>query len=508
MKETPVAFLQATGRFFGSWTGTSFTDNSASADRKVVRRLQIRSGARIDGLALDFTDGTSTSWHGGQGGSYNTYALETGEDFTSIRVCADETYINGLQFITSKGRESPWYGSRSGTSSSWELDGRALAGFMGSTTLFMNGLMPFWSERYSPATLNNLQSCITESEHIRKEIELAATRCAQLRHQTEQLQRDIEVGLRAPANRAIQGVGVLCGSIEELYEETQRAVVLQSEEVKRLVKVCKGQAAVVAKRFKDLYDDSTKMTERGGELTVELTARLGESESRIKRLNDLQSVADGLKKGAEVRAETMREKQSTAERSAERAQETKREAQRKRREAETARTIRDIFTFGLGRLGDWFGLDEAVRYADKLVESCQRNLDDAQRDMREAQNNLSNIRSEVNRFIQLHSSIDSYKGDVQTTMRLAISLREKNMQLQNTSFDISLFLGGLVARSETIQTKFTAAQFAKAIISVEQLLVTQTKVKGLIRDSPEKLEKTMQMIAKSDEIADALDDMM
>ena len=170
--------------------------------------------------------------------------------------------------------------------------------------------------------------------------------------------------------------------------------------------------------------------------------------------------------------------------------------------------IRDIFTFGLGRLGDWFGLDEAVRYADKLVESCQRNLEQAQNDMRAAETTLSSIRTEVDRFYQLHSSIDSYKGDLQGVQRQAIALREKNMQLQNTSFDISLFLGGLVARSETIETKYNAAQFAKAVIAVEQLLLTSTKVKGLIRDDAPKLESTMEMIARSDAVADALDDII
>ena len=39
---------------------------------------------------------------------------------------------------------------------------------------------------------------------------------------------------------------------------------------------------------------------------MELTAKLGESEARMRRLENLQSVADGLRKGAEVRAETMR----------------------------------------------------------------------------------------------------------------------------------------------------------------------------------------------------------
>lgn len=128
--------------------------------------------------------------------------------------------------------------------------------------------------------------------------------------------------------------------------------------------------------------------------------------------------------------------------------------------------------------------------------------------MRDAQNTLSNISSEVNRFIQLHSNIDSYKQDIQGVMRAVIALREKNMQLQNTSLDLSLFLSGLVARSETIQTKFTAAQFAKAIISVEQLLITPTNVRGLIRDNPTKLESTMEMIAKSDAVAEAIEDMM
>ena len=42
------------------------------------------------------------------------------------------------------------------------------------------------------------------------------------------------------------------------------------------------------------------------QLTVELTAKLGESESRMKRLDNLQSVADGLKRGAEAQADTMR----------------------------------------------------------------------------------------------------------------------------------------------------------------------------------------------------------
>ncbi|KAK7695518.1 hypothetical protein QCA50_000154 [Cerrena zonata] len=307
LKETPITFLQATGRFFGSWMGTSFTDNLSNVDCKVIHQLRIQCGECIDGLALDFTDGSSTEWHGGWGGDHYTYMLDGGEDFISIRIMVDKNYINGLQFITSKGCESMWYGSRSGVSSNWELDSRALAGFMGSTGQYINGLMPFWSECYSPAMLTNLQSCITEGEHIRKEIELASTQCAQLRHQTEQLQHDIEVGLRAPVDRAIQGVGVLCGTIQDLYDETQKAIVLQNLAIQRLLKVCEGQAAVVAQCFKDLYDESMKMLEASSKLSLECTAKLGKSETRMMHLNNLQSVVDSLKKSVEVRADTMQD---------------------------------------------------------------------------------------------------------------------------------------------------------------------------------------------------------
>ncbi|KAI0804788.1 hypothetical protein BC629DRAFT_1733146 [Irpex lacteus] len=354
----------------------------------------------------------------------------------------------------------------------------------------------------------DLQSCITEGEAIRREIELVTTRCAQLRHQTEQLQRDIEVGLWAPADHAVQGVGVLCGTIEDLYEGTQQAVVLQSEERKRLVGLCKGQAAIVAERFKHLYNETTKIIERGGELSLELTAKLGESETQATRLNNLQSAVNGLKKSAEARAQAMMEKQRSAQDSACNARNTQQAAREKSREAETAIIVRNVFTFGLGMIGDWFGLEREERYADELVASCQRNLERAQQDMQDAQNALTNIRSETDRFIQLHSSIDSYKSDVQGTMQLAISLREKNMHLQNTSLDISLYLGVLVAKSETMQTKFTAAQFAKAIIDVEQTLVTSTKVKGLIRDAPDRLEGTMELIARSEEVVEAVGDLM
>jgi hypothetical protein len=137
-----------------------------------------------------------------------------------------------------------------------------------------------------------------------------------------------------------------------------------------------------------------------------------------------------------------------------------------------------------------------------------RDLEQAQADMYTAKILLSDIQAEVKRSYEIRSSVDLYKGDLQGVERQAIALRNKNMELQNTSLDISLYLGGLVAKTETIETKYNAVQFAKAVIAVEQLLMTPTKVKGLFRDDAQQLDSTLEMIANSDMIADDLDDLM
>ncbi|KAL0572736.1 hypothetical protein V5O48_009236 [Marasmius crinis-equi] len=505
---TPIAFLQETGRFVGKFTGKAFTDNTSRTDQRVIKQVNIRSGDLIDAISLDFTDGSTSGCHGGGGGVARSFALSSGEDITHVLVTTDGNNISALQFITSKGRDSVWYGRRTGQVISWELDGRALGGFLGAAGPYIHGLMPFWSERFSPATLTNLQSCITEANHLGKEIEMARTRCSSLRMMTEELQRDIENSLRGPADHAIQGVMVLSGSIESLYNETKAAVQKEKEEVNKLVKVCKNQALVVHKRFQDLYDRSEKMMKRGSDLSTDLTAQLGASEGTVTRLNRLQEVADGLRRSAEAREVTARDKKTTAEESVRKAQQTKREAESKRSSAKAARIVRDIFTFGLGEIGDWGGLNEAIKYADKLIESAQRNLTAASIDIQAAESTLNSVKTEINRFREIQSSVVSYRGTIESTRTQAIALQQKNLELTNRSLDISLYLGGLVARTETVKTKLTAAQFARAILSVEQLLVMPTQVKGILKDRPEELDSTMEMIARSDEVVDDIGDMM
>lgn len=79
------------------------TDNVPDIDTKYIQKIRFSTGDVVDGLAIDYTDGTSTEWHGGQGGHASEFELSNGEDITQIQVCFDNQFIRGLQFTTSNG---------------------------------------------------------------------------------------------------------------------------------------------------------------------------------------------------------------------------------------------------------------------------------------------------------------------------------------------------------------------------------------------------------------------
>lgn len=56
-----------------------YADNTIiNIDDKKIKKVRVRSGEWVDGFALDYTDGTSTPWPGGNGGVAQEFALADG----------------------------------------------------------------------------------------------------------------------------------------------------------------------------------------------------------------------------------------------------------------------------------------------------------------------------------------------------------------------------------------------------------------------------------------------
>ena len=164
--------------------------------------------------------------------------------------------------------------------------------------------------------------------------------------------------------------------------------------------------------------------------------------------------------------------------------------------------LRDIFTFGLGQLGDWGGLDAQIDYASKLVRSVQGMLEDCQKAVEAAHNALVAVNEELEGFKGLKIVINDTETLTSQTGREAVALLEKNQELTNQSLDVSLYLGQLASKSGLLPIQYSARGFANSLITISQLLSTSTTLPIVLLEDPESLQGTLELIAASDEDAD------
>ena len=78
-----------------------------------VVAITVRTGLLVDCLAFHYSNGSHLS-RGGRGGQERPYfKLSSGEYISKLRGRRGQ-YLDALEFETSLGRRSPWYGSQSG----------------------------------------------------------------------------------------------------------------------------------------------------------------------------------------------------------------------------------------------------------------------------------------------------------------------------------------------------------------------------------------------------------
>jgi len=99
----------------GTATGTAFDDADAFWSHGPVASILIRSGGWLDNIGVKYADGFTVT-HGGGGGSPATFDLnyKAGEAITRVDIRAGQ-YITAIQFTTNFGRQSPFYGTQTGS---------------------------------------------------------------------------------------------------------------------------------------------------------------------------------------------------------------------------------------------------------------------------------------------------------------------------------------------------------------------------------------------------------
>ncbi|KAF7369620.1 hypothetical protein MVEN_00292800 [Mycena venus] len=449
LPETPIGYLSSSGALAGSMSGNYFTDNDTGVDHKIIRKVIVKSGSIVDGLQFQFADGTFTPWRGGKGGVQQEFALQDKEDITQVLVCSNGAVIQKLSFITSNGRQSIWFGIDGQHPDVWEFEGKALAGFSGTTGQYVNGLQALWSERQSsvgPVILNQL---VAEAQGIATDISTSGMRNAVLIGEVDGLSKELSTNLHGPAENAVAGVIALAHSVEDLSKATGTAA-------DALVAKCKGQSVVVSKRFEDLHTKAHDILDKATKLATDITYQEATTQSKIKRVGEMLQISQSMRANEENVWRMRVSRIEDAKGHIADAMKTLSDAQHKKDEAKKARVVRDIFTFGLGELGDWGGLNEAISYADSLIKSANANLASCQEGLAKAQTGVNAIKEELNRFTQLKNSLDGF-GPVLQSQANSMNVMTKRIQdLENHALDTGVFLSGLAGKASVLGVQHTA----------------------------------------------------
>ncbi|EUC60503.1 jacalin-like lectin domain protein [Rhizoctonia solani AG-3 Rhs1AP] len=111
----------------------TYDDNQHAS--KTISNVTVRSSDYIELLSITYSDGTTSSRHGGGGhvGTVYKFTLETGEHIIEMLTWTDGNWLFGLQFVTNMGRCSPQYGAHRDIPSIARAKGGVLVGFLSQT---------------------------------------------------------------------------------------------------------------------------------------------------------------------------------------------------------------------------------------------------------------------------------------------------------------------------------------------------------------------------------------
>ncbi|KAG8793416.1 hypothetical protein FRC12_002791 [Ceratobasidium sp. 428] len=97
---------------------------------KPMSRIIIRGETLVSGVSAEYADGSQSNAYG-KGKHEHVFSLSCGEHISDVVICEDPWSTHAIQFVTTRGRVSPFYGGGYGGRNILSCDDGVLAGFIG-----------------------------------------------------------------------------------------------------------------------------------------------------------------------------------------------------------------------------------------------------------------------------------------------------------------------------------------------------------------------------------------
>ncbi|KAF8548699.1 hypothetical protein OG21DRAFT_698924 [Imleria badia] len=361
-----------------------------------------------------------------------------------------------------------------------------------------------------------ISALVSKAATMQQDIGDAASRCTFLERSLMTLQSESETLLTWEAAPAMDTLFVLVNRIESLHQATQdqntSALMTYRDPTSAfgaiqarapLVNACKSQSQAVFAHFQSLSEKARNLTQRFTELATDFTFEIALAQERIERLQNVVQIAATLRNGVENERQSWHGQKATAEAHIQQARATIRSAESKRDSMESARTVRNFLTFGIGEVFDFFDLNEDIEHAERTVANAQQNAWACEQSIQRAMAALQRINDQVARLNTLGDTVHAQETTLQTSVTHGQALRTRTLDLTNASLDVTLFVGTLAAKSETLAVHHTAQEFAQGVLNFGRVMVSDGRLNGLlVQQDPAALQGTLDMIAQSDPVMD------
>jgi hypothetical protein len=166
---------------------------------------------------------------------------------------------------------------------------------------------------------------------------------------------------------------------------------------------------------------------------------------------------------------------------------------------------RNIFTLGIGSLFDIGGLDAAVQAAEQVMRTAQASRGEAETRVGGSRAELDARHAEQRAIEDVSARLEALGPALALTERALEEHRARLTDGANAAFDVGVFFGGLVARTVVWDVITSAPALAAAVVKLQRLLDTNTRLTGVFITSPSVLNDELMRLADSNVPPDELE---
>ncbi|ETW76326.1 hypothetical protein HETIRDRAFT_328259 [Heterobasidion irregulare TC 32-1] len=311
-----------------------------------------------------------------------------------------------------------------------------------------------------------------------------------------QLRDSLVSTVRAPCEQAITTVIELGTAARELElipassPSSHRSAVLSAR--------TRNVAARAHEQFVAVHQLAQSALQDANKTAVEVAYWSGRVDTCVHQVRDAMGLLQSEIQETKEQVKTSQQTIEAAQRDIQRANETIAHANGELIGARAVAIVRDVFTFGLGVIADLGNCYRNIGHWERVIADASRSCEDARNRIGIAEAQLANYHSSIERLSGRQDQLNNIVPQLDDARQSLNRHREHMLELVTTTFDVSVFLGGLAAQTAPWDAIQTASGHMEAITKLQSVVNANPRLIDICTMDAARLNDSLRSIASAD----------